>query len=75
MHMTQRVSQNHIEGGGGGGILINIFEFPIFSASWYFSNKYFPNQTFSFFPQVNLALRVYMITKLLLLTTHIPHIP
>ena len=59
-------------GGGGGGehpILINVFEFPIFSASWYFSNKYFPNQTFSFFSQVNLGLHIYPITKLLLLTT------
>ena len=53
-------------------ILINVFEFPIFSASWYFSNKYFPNQTFSFFSQVNLY--IYTITKLLLLTTHFPHI-
>ena len=55
-----------------GQILINVFEFPIFSASWYFSNKYFPNQTFSFFSQVNLY--IYTITRLLLLTTHFPHI-
>ena len=48
----------------GGQILINVFEFPIFSASWYFSNKYFPNQTFSFFSQVNLY--IYTITLLLL---------
>ena len=33
-------------GGGGGRILVNVFEFPIFSPLWYFSNKYFPNQTF-----------------------------
>ena len=50
-----------------GQILITVFENPIFSASWYFSNKYFPNQTFSFFSQVNLY--IYTITKLLLLTT------
>ena len=33
--MTQRVGHYHIEGGGGGEgqILINVFEFPIFSAS------------------------------------------
>ena len=61
-------------GGGGGGvqILVNVFEFPIFSPLWCFSNKYFPNQTF--FSQVNLALNIYTITNLLLLTTHIPHI-
>ena len=49
--MTQRVGQYHIGGGGGGGgqILINVFEFPTFSASWYFSKKYFPNQNFSSF--------------------------
>ena len=67
--MTQRY---HIGGGGGVQILVNVFEFPIFSPLWYFSNKYFPNQTF--FSQVNLALNIYMITNLLLLTTHIPHI-
>ena len=66
--MTQRVAQYH----SGGQILMNVFEFPIFSASWYFSNKYFPNQTYSFFSHVNLY--IYTITKLLLLTTHTPHI-
>ena len=72
--MTQRVGHYHIGGGGGGGgqILINVSEFPIVSASWYFSNKYFPNQTF--FSQVNFALYIYTITNLLLLITHIPHI-
>ena len=49
--MTQRIGHYHIGGGGGGvQIQINVFEFPIFSASWYFSNKYFPNQTFFLFP-------------------------
>ena len=67
------VGQYHIQGGGV-PILINVFEFPIFSASWYFNNIYFPNQTVFFFSQVNLALHIYTITKLLLLTTHIPHI-
>ena len=61
-----------ILGEGGGQILINVFEFPIFSPLWYFSNKYFPNQTF--FSQVNIALNIYTITNLLFLTTHIPHI-
>ena len=55
--------------GGGVQIQVNVFEFPIFSPLWYFSNKYFPNQTF--FSQVNLALNIYTITNLLLLTTHI----
>ena len=61
-----------VGGGGGGGcpILINVFQFSIFSATWYFINKYFPNQTFSLFSQVNLGLHIYAITKLLLLTTH-----
>ena len=61
-------------GGGGGQLLVNVFEFPIFSALWYFSNRYFLNQTFSFFSQVNLVPHIYTITKLLLLATHIPHI-
>ena len=68
--MTNWVGHYHI-GGGGGQNLINVFEFPRFPASWYFSNKYFPNQTFLSFSQVNLALYIYTITNLLLLTTHI----
>ena len=68
--MTQRVGQYYSGVGGGCPILINVFQFSIFSATWYFINKYFPNQTFSLFSQVNLGLHIYAITKLLLLTTH-----
>ena len=54
------VAQYHI-GGGGGQILINGFEFPIFSASWYFSKEYvqirpilsFPRWTYIFKRSLN----------------------
>ena len=70
VHDPEGWSSIILGGGGGGKILINVFEFPIFSASWYFSNKYFPkSDLFFLLSQVNLAFTHYPYSSYFIIIT------
>ena len=73
VHDPEGWSVSYWGGGGGGGKFWLMFLNSPYSHLYGISvTNIFQIRTF--FSQVNLALNIYTITNLLLLTTHIPHI-
>ena len=71
--MTQRVGQYHIGGGGGGKLWLMFLNSPYYQLHGISVTNIFQIRPFFLFPG-ELALYIYTITNLLLLTAHIPHI-